>query len=164
MPNTPVMAFSTDRLKAVGETGSPVLMVRRMSVVRRNSPWREANTTLTSSCATQSCATFRATLDSVLRRRRTIGSIKPMSGAADAAAGQLDQRATGMVQCRSGISVFARRSEERLRAPDGIRSRHSVCAARNDNLQPGVNPIFLYRAQRLNGTWPRLFRCLCQLV
>src|SRR5579864_953109 len=109
MLNTPVIALRTDRLNAVGETGSPALIVRRMSVVRRNSPCRDANTTRTPARSpVQSCATLSAARDSVLRRRRTIGSIKPISGAVAATAGQEDQRATGMVQCRSGISVFAR--------------------------------------------------------
>ncbi len=111
MPKTPVMALSTDRLKAVGETGWPSSMSARMPAVRRSSPWREANTMRAFGTSdTQSCATLSALFESELRRRRTIGSIKPMSGddaESEPMAGQQDQRATGIVQCKSGISVFA---------------------------------------------------------
>src|SRR5471030_2555655 len=102
IPNMPVIALRTDRLKAVGETGSPVLMARSISVVRRSSPCRDANTTRTrSSSATQSWATFRALRDRLLRRRRTIGSMKLIS--AVAAAAVADHLETGMVQRRSCI-------------------------------------------------------------
>jgi hypothetical protein len=111
MPNTPLMALSTDKLNAVGETGAAFSISARMPAVRRNSPCREAKTIRARGTpAAQSCATFSALLESVLRRRRTIGSIKPISGddiESAPMAGQQDQRATGIVQCKSGISVFA---------------------------------------------------------
>jgi hypothetical protein len=54
----------------------------------------------------QSCATLSAAFDRELRRRRTIGSIKPVSGFVADMGDQKDQYATGMVQRKSGISVF----------------------------------------------------------
>nr|CUV13116.1 protein of unknown function [Ralstonia solanacearum] len=110
MLNIPLMAFSTDRLNAVGETGSALPMSSRTLVERRSSPCRDAKTTRTSGkSAAQSCATFSALLESELKRRRTIGSIKLISGDVDSDSlpSQQDQRATGIVQCKSGISVFA---------------------------------------------------------
>ena len=108
IPSTPVIAFSTERLKAVGETGSFWLRARRMSVVRLSSPCREAKTRRTPSpCAwsagsgRQSCATFSAARERLLSRRRTIGSMKPTSAAPVTAT---DQRMTGRVQRRASMA------------------------------------------------------------
>jgi hypothetical protein len=98
--------LSTERLKAFGETGSAAVMSRKMSVVRRSSPCRDANTIRTACWPlAQSYATLSAARERELRRRRTIGSIKLASGGVAEVADQKDQWATGMVQRKSGISV-----------------------------------------------------------
>jgi hypothetical protein len=44
MPKMPVTALRTERLNAVGDTGSRAPMAASMPVVRASSPWRDANT------------------------------------------------------------------------------------------------------------------------